>query len=212
MRKSLSLVALCALLFGCVTINVYFPAAAAQEAAKKVIGDVIGVDTVSAPAPAASAPDNPPAAASNRPANDGGLLQPLAMGVLDALVPVANAAQSRPDLTVSTPAIDAIKARMHSRYQSSLRALLASGAVGLTHNGNVAIRDASKIPLAQRAQASSVVAAENDDRAALYKQMAVANGHPEWASRMREAFAAQWIDMARRGWYYQDASGNWRRK
>lgn len=209
MRKPLFLTAfLLTLLAGCVTINVYFPAAAAQQAADKVISNIIGPDS-SAPAAPSSA-GTPPA--SDGDAEHGGHGEPLAMLLLDALVPAANAAESQPDLTVQTPQIQAIEGRMRARFQSTLRGLLDSGAVGLTHNGDVAIRDASKIALPERVQAQQAVAAENADRAELYRQIAVANGHPEWASRMREAFAKQWIDRAHAGWYYQDASGNWKRK
>lgn len=209
MRKPVFLLALAlALLAGCVTINVYFPAAAAQQAADKVISNIIGPDS-SAPPPASSGAQP---ASSGADAGHGARGEPLAMRILDALVPAANAAEAQPDLTVHTPQIDAIQARMRARFHSVLEGLLDSGAIGFTHNGDVAIRDAAKIALPERAQAQQAVAAENADRAELYKQIAAANGHPEWASRMREAFAKQWIDRARAGWYYQDASGNWQRK
>lgn len=206
MRKPVfALVAALALLAGCVTINVYFPAAAAQKAADKVISNIMGPDTQgAAPAPDSSSPP----AASSQPLPP----EPLAMRVLDAVIPAASAAELPANLDVQTPAIEAIEARMRDRFQSTLQGLLASGAVGLAHNGDVAIHNAAKIPLAQRAQATEAVAAENSDRADLYKQIAVANGHPEWTQRMREAFAKQWISRARAGWYYQDASGNWQRK
>lgn len=206
MRKSmLAPIAAMALLAGCVTINVYFPAAAAQKAADKVISNIIGPDAAGAtPAPATSAP---PVSAGAAAASE-----PLALRVLDAVIPAAAAAQPEPNLDVQSPAIEAIEARMRDRFQTSLGALLDSGAVGLTHNGDVAIHDAAKIPLAQRATASQTLAAENADRAELYRQIAVANGHPEWTQRMREAFAAQWISRAHAGWYYRDASGNWRQK
>jgi uncharacterized protein YdbL (DUF1318 family) len=207
MRKSAFLLALSlALLAGCVTINVYFPAAAAQQAADKVIGNIIGPDASGEPpAPSSSTPPPPSSAPPAQP-------EPLSVRVLNAVIPAAYAAESQPNLDIQTPAIQAIEARMRARFHSILRGLLASGAVGFTHNGDVAIRDASKIPLAQRGQATQAVAAENADRADLYKQIAVANGHPEWAQRMRESFAKQWISRARAGWYYQDASGNWRKK
>lgn len=205
MRKSMfALAATLALLAGCVTINVYFPAAAAQKAADKVIGNILGPDVQGAtPAPASSVP---PAASNVEPSR----AEPLAVRLLNAMIPAAAAAE--PNLEVQTPAIEAIEARMRTRFQTALKGLLDSGAVGFAHNGNVALRDAAKVPLAQRAQANQVIAAENSDRAELYKQMAVANGHPEWAQRMREAFASQWISRARVGWYYQDAAGNWKRK
>lgn len=207
MRKSAFLLAFSlALLAGCVTINVYFPAAAAQQAADKVIGNIMGADSSgSSPAPPSSVQQPPSGAPSPQP-------EPLSMRVLDAVIPAAYAAESQPDLDIRTPAIQAIEARMRDRFHSLLKGLLASGAIGFTHNGDVAIRDASKIPLAQRGQATQAVAAENADRADLYKQIAVANGHPEWAQRMRESFAKQWISRARAGWYYQDASGNWQKK
>ena len=207
MRKSAFLLVFSlALLAGCVTINVYFPAAAAQQAADKVIGNIIGADASgSAPAPSSSTQPAPSSAPVPRP-------EPLAVRVLDAIVPAAYAADPQPDLDIQTPAIQAIEARMRDRFRSTLQGLLASGAVGFTHNGDVAIRDASKIPLAQRAQATRAVSAENTDRGDLYRQIAIANGHPEWAQRMRESFARQWISRARAGWYYQDASGNWQKK
>lgn len=204
MRKAVFFSLAFALLAGCVTINVYFPAAAAQQAAEKFIGNVIGPDT-SAAKPAAG---TPPAASSSGAARP----EPAALKILDALVPPAQAAEAQPNLTVRTPEIDAIQARMRTRYHASLEALLNSGAVGFTHNGDVAIRDAAAIPLPARAAAQQAVAGENADRAQLYQQIANANGHPEWATRMREAFARQWINLAHAGWYYQNAAGAWQRK
>ena len=208
MRKPLfAVAAMLALLAGCVTINVYFPAAAAQKAADQVISNIMGpASGSSAPAPASSTP--PPSSGVSDPSQQ----QPLAMRVLDALIPTASAAEPPANLDVQTPAIEAIEARMRSRFHATLKGLFESGAVGLTHNGDVAMRDASKVPLAQRAQATQAVAAENTDRADLYKQIAIANGHPEWAQRMRESFATQWISRAHSGWYYQDAPGTWQRK
>ena len=208
MRKPLFAVAtMLALLAGCVTINVYFPAAAAQKAADQVISNIMGpASGSSAPAPASST--LPPSSGASDPSQH----QPLAMLVLDALIPAASAAEPPANLDVQTPAIEAIESRMRNRFHSTLKGLFEAGAIGLTHNGDVAMHDASKIPLAQRAQATQAVAAENTDRADLYKQIAIANGHPEWAQRMRESFAKQWISRARSGWYYQDASGNWPKK
>lgn len=207
MRKSIFPIALVlALLAGCVTINVYFPAAAAQKAADKVISNIMGPADAE---PATSAPASsaqPPASAGG---NGHAAAEPLAMRVLDAVIPAANAAEPA-NLDIQSPAIAAIEARMRSRFNSTLKGLLDSGAVGFTHNGDVAIHDASKIALPARAQANQAVAAENADRAALYKQIGVANGHPEWTQSMREAFAKRWISRAQKsGWYYKNAAGAW---
>lgn len=209
MRKlMLTLISATALLAGCVTINVYFPAAAAQKAAEKFIGNVIGPDTQ----PQDQTPQqNPPPPASGSSSADGGGT-PLAMRVLDALVPAANAAEAQPDIKIQTPEIEAIQGRMRDRFQGSLKSLLDSGAVGFTSDGMVAVHDASRAPLPQRAQMNSTVADENRDRAAVYRQIAIANGHPEWEKQIRQIFARQWIDRAHPGWYYQDASGKWVKK
>jgi uncharacterized protein YdbL (DUF1318 family) len=184
---------------GCVTINVYFPAAAAEQAAQKFIGNVIGDG--SAPAPAASVP----------PPDDGASSGGMAM-LLDLVVPAAQAAEATPDLKVSTPQLEALRAGMHARFSSSLKPLLDSGAIGFTKDGMVALRDAAAVPLAQRNQVRQTLDAENHDRAEVYREIAAANGHPEWEKQIRDTFAREWIEQAHSGWYYQNASGAWTRK
>jgi uncharacterized protein YdbL (DUF1318 family) len=123
----------------------------------------------------------------------------------------SGAARAQANLEIDTPAIASLKASMQSRH-AQLAPLYASGAVGLTRDGFVALRDASAVPLAQRQQVNALVAAENRDRAALYREIARANGHPEWENDVRATFAQRWIARAQPGWYYQDASGAWVRK
>lgn len=115
-----------------------------------------------------------------------------------------------PDLEINTPAISAIKSSMQARH-ASLASHYASGAIGLTANGLIAIHDTTAVPLKDRQSINAVVAAENADRNALYKEIANGNGHPEWESGIRDAFAGRWIEKAQSGWWYQDASG-WKRK
>ncbi|MEO6968545.1 MAG: YdbL family protein [Rhodanobacteraceae bacterium] len=204
MRKLvLTMLAATALLAGCVTINVYFPAAAAEKAAEKVISNVIG--------PAGQAqPQQPAGGASSGGGGSSGV--PLATRVLDMLIPAAQAAESQPDIKVSTPQIEALQDSMKARYESTLKTLLDSGAVGYTRDGLVGVHDAAKAPLSARAQMNSAVADENRDRTALYQQIAAANGHPEWEGRIRETFAKQWRARAHAGWYVQNASGGWTQK
>jgi len=115
------------------------------------------------------------------------------------------------NLEINTPAINNLQRSMQQRH-AQLAPLYASGAVGLTRDGNVALRDARAVPLAQRQQVNALVAAENRDRAALYREIARANGHPEWEADIRTTFAQRWISRAQPGWYYQNASGAWVRK
>jgi uncharacterized protein YdbL (DUF1318 family) len=55
------------------------------------------------------------------------------------------------------------------------------------------------------------VADDNRDRKAVYREVAVANGHPEWEAQIRDVFAKQWIASARSGWWYQ-SGGAWKQK
>src|SRR3954468_2304449 len=91
------------LLAACVTINVYFPAAEAKEAAKQFVEKVIGDQAPPAqPAPGAPKPEsNPPGGMAML-----GFDPLMLLGIGEAR------AQSTPDITIKTPAIQAIQARM----------------------------------------------------------------------------------------------------
>lgn len=180
----------------CVTINVYFPAAAAEEAADRIIEDV----WQKAPA----APDAvPPAPQSALPAR-------VAVALLDLLVAPAAAQASQPDIDISSPEVQRLKASLQARF-ATLKPLLDSGAVGLTGDGLVATREANAVPLAQRNAARHLIAAENEDRAALYREIAAANRQPQWEGQIRAVFAQRWVAKASAGWWYEDAGG-WKQK
>jgi uncharacterized protein YdbL (DUF1318 family) len=186
-------------LVGCVTINVYFPEAAAQKAADQFIGTVLD----------STAPADAPKSDQPAPAKKSG--QPSAMLLLDLLVPAAYAADT-PNLRVQTATTEAIHGRMQARFRDTLTPLFNTGALGFTQDGLVAVRDAGKVPMDQRAGVNAAVADENRDRNALYREVANANNHPEWEAQIRATFAKGWIERARSGWYYQDPAGAWKQK
>jgi len=198
-----------ALLAGCVTVNVYFPAAEAQKAADKIIDQVTG-STAPPPqgSPSQTAPASPPPAAAAGARTPAAVLLAATGRVLALLVPAA-AAQERANLDISTPQIRAIIASMHQNFQQ-LKPFFASGTVGITAQGTIAVRDVGAVPLTRRAALLREVAQQNRDLSLLYDEVAKANGHPEWASDIRNVFAQRWIAHARqKGWYYRDGSGNW---
>jgi len=123
----------------------------------------------------------------------------------------AGLAQAQANLQINTPGIDTLKKSMRDRH-AQLKPFLENGAVGLTREGGMALRDANAVPLPQRAAANSLVAAENADRSSLYKEIAVANGKPEWEGEIRNTFAQRWIERAEPGWYVQNAQGQWVKK
>jgi uncharacterized protein len=114
------------------------------------------------------------------------------------------------DLEVNTPAIAALKASMQARH-GQLSTFYGSGAVGLTKDAFIAVKDATAVPLKDRGGLNGLVSAENADRANLYKEIATANGHPEWQAEIQSTFAGRWIDKAQSGWFYQKGDG-WAKK
>ena len=127
------------------------------------------------------------------------------------LMIAANTAWAQANLDINTPGVTAITNSMKAR-NAQLQPAYQSGAVGFAKDGNVAVRDASALPLKDRAAIAGLVAQENQDRAALYKEIAKANGHPEWEGDIRTTFAQRYIQKAPAGFYVQDGNGNWVKK
>jgi uncharacterized protein YdbL (DUF1318 family) len=100
---------------------------------------------------------------------------------------------------------------MEGRFNSVLRPHFDSGALGFGGDGLVVVRDPSALALKDRVAVNAAVADDNRDRRAVYREIAVANGHPEWEGQIRDVFARQWIESARSGWWYQ-SGGSWKQK
>mgnify|MGYP001557519553 CR=1 FL=1 len=103
--------------------------------------------------------------------------------------------------TTLTAAILAVQARKGLAEVKSYADIAKGGTV----------RDASKLALKDRVAMKSAVADDNRDRKAVYREVAVANGHPEWEGQIRDVFAKQWVASARSGWWYQ-SGGSWKQK
>ncbi len=198
MIRKLGYTALTALLLAaCVTINVYFPAAEAERAADRIIDEVRGKSS------SADEEDGTSWLPRAEPAM-------LARALGDFLIAPA-AAQSRADFDASSPAKRALEQSLKTRFPS-LKPYYDTGAIGLTAEGAIEIRDRSLVPLAERNQLRQLVSEQNADWEALYAEIARINGHPEWVDEIRTVFADRWIAKAERGWYYRDSEGNWRQK
>jgi len=181
-------------LAACVTINIYFPAAQAEQAAEKIVDEIIG---------------NPV------PADDkGGAINPtqsrrFGLILLDTVIPSAHAAQ--PDFNVDTPQVRKLQASMKQRF-GSLKPHYDSGALGFAGDALVAVNDSAAISLKEKNKVKKLMADENRDRNALYQAIADANGHPEWLADVRSVFAKTWVQKANSGWWYQDSKGAWVQK
>lgn len=201
--KTKVLLASMLVLAACVTINVYFPAVQAERAADRIITEIWGNE--------APQREGEPQGSLLRPdwglgAADAVLLA--SASVLDLLVPRAEA---QADFDIETPEIRALTASMNARHRQ-LRPFYDTGAIGLTADGQVDIRDRNLVPLADRNTARQLVEAENRDRNALYRAIAQANGRPEWEAEIRRTFAQRWIARAESGWWYRTTAGSWEQK
>ena len=186
-------------LSACVTINIYFPAAAAEDAARVIVRDVLNEEE------AKVNNDNNNQSSS---LNADGLPYQIVGTVLNMLISPAHA---EADININTPAISALRASLKARA-ASLKPYYVSGAVGLTSNANVQIRDQSLIKLKDRNKVKKLVADENKERGALYAEIARANDHPEWEADIRSTFARVWIEEVANGTWYQETSGGWAQK
>jgi uncharacterized protein len=188
----------------CVTINVYFPAAQAERAADRIISDVWG------PQPVVRPEGEPQGRSWGR---DWSLeaIEGMRLASLDVLDFIVPRAEAQADFDIETPEIRALTASMNTRHRQ-LKPSYDSGAIGLTADGLVDIRDRNLVPLAERNTIRQLVDAENRDRNALYKAIAAANGRPEWEAEIRRTFAQRWVGRAESGWWFRTAGGTWEQK
>src|SRR5262245_2535558 len=140
------------LLAACVTINVYFPAGEVKDAADQVIEGVWK--------PGQEGAGGPPS---------GSLMLRIASAALELLVPRAEAADVNID--ISSPPVKKIRDSMAARH-SQLAPYYSSGAIGLTQDAMIEVRDLAAVPLPERNALRKLVADENADRQALYHEIA----------------------------------------
>lgn len=176
-----------AVVVSCVTINIYFPAEELRGAADRIVDEVYGEKA---------------GQEKKAPATPGS-------SFLQLFGPsTAHAAQ---DIDVTTPEIRALRNDMKDRFEQ-LAPSLNSGQVGIDAKGYLELRSTEGLNLKQRAEVKRLVDAENQDRKRLYLEIAKANGFPDKAGEIEEIFAESWRDKAAKGWYLQDAKGNWLQK
>jgi uncharacterized protein YdbL (DUF1318 family) len=189
------LVPVAALISACVTVNIYFPAAAVERAADQIVKETWG----GAREPAKL---EPKPQTENR-------LGPLRIA---SLIFVSAALAQEADINVSNPAIRALKDSI-KRRSGAIKPYMERGQIGIGQDGLLKLRSAEGLHLKERAEAQQLIEAENRDREALYAEIAKANGiATENIPRIKAIFAKSWIEQAQTGWWIQDSQGNWKRK
>ena len=183
------------LVSACVTVNIYFPAAAVERAADQIVKETWGG--------AAEPGKNVPPPQSRKPHPSGKTLSISFFGIAHA---------QEADINVSNPAIRALKDSIKQR-SDAIKPYMDRGHVGIAQDGLLAIRNTDGLGLKERAEIKQLVDAENRDRETLYAEIAKANNiDKDSIPKIKAIFAKSWSDQARPGWWIQDGSGNWRRK
>ena len=98
--------------------------------------------------------------------------------VLDLLIPAAHA---QADLNIATPAVRQLTSSMEARH-AQLRKSLRLGRHWPDAGRSGGDSRSEPRASAERNALRKLVADENADRANLYREIAAANGHPEWES------------------------------
>lgn len=198
-RNSISVLVVLMFIAGCVTVNVYFPAAQVEKTAEKIVDEVYQEKKESPPQEPTEKP---------RSSNDGetfrGIVRLASFGPAPAFAEEAT--------TVSNAAIRGLKEQIGQRHQELLP-YYQQGQVGITRDGFLEVRGTSGLGLPQVAALKRLVEADNAARRQLYEEVAKAlNLKPDQVSQVRKIFAKQWREKAQAGWAVQADDGQWGRK
>lgn len=207
----------CGLLVSCavITVNVYFPEKAVKEA-------YTSLDEMLLKNEGQNLPNG-----GKQPAVEPKLPKPGPQSRLPDMFPdfsftsVAHAAENSDDLAIelgSMPEVVSAYAEM-SRRQSALNALFTSGAVGLTSQGLVTVREKAKVT----AQDEALVSAENRNRKTIIgsmakailkitKQEATKAALDQTMGKAAATYAETRRESAKTGWWMQLNNGKWVQK
>ena len=176
----------------CVTVNIYFPAAAVERAADQIVKETWGEPGKTPPKPQSRAFEIP--------------FRVMSLGF------VGEAQAQEADINVSNPAIRALKESIKAR-SDTIKPFMDRGNIGIARDGLLAIRTTDGLNLKERAETKQLVDAENRDRETLYSEIAKANNiSQDSIPKIKAIFAKSWIEQARPGWWIQDSQGSWKRK
>ena len=198
-RFSFSILAVLALIAGCVTVNVYFPAAQVEKTAEKIVDEVYQEKKE----PTMPGPTEMPQSLNER-----GLIGDIARLARFGPAP----AYAEEATTVSNAAIRGLKDQIGQRHRELLP-YYQQGQVGINKDGFLEVRGTSGLGLQQVASLKRLVDADNAARRQLYEEVAKAlTLKPDQVPQIRQIFSKQWRDKAEAGWDVQADNGQWGRK
>ncbi len=177
-----------------ITVNVYFPTEAVEEAAEKIIDEIQGEDD-----------------AQNVTGNSD------QQSLFQRTVPFnffgnSTVYADEIDLNLTTPAIRKLVDSMKARNTDIMK-FKDKGTIGETNNGILAVRKMDGLGGEEIRTVKRLLRAENNDREALYKELAVANKIDSAdIGKIKTIFAKTRKQKANPGHWHQDEKGNWTQK
>ncbi len=177
-----------------ITVNVYFPTEAVEEAAEKIIDEIEGEEESQV------IPDES--------SSQSHFWRNVPFYVLGNLTVYAEEI----DLNLTTPAIRKVIDTMKTR-NSKVMHFKNKGLIGETYDGMLAIRDMSGLSGEDIRTIKRLLRAENSDRETLYKELAVANKISlSEISRIKTVFAKTRKAKGKPDHWFQDEKGKWTQK
>lgn len=184
-------------LVSCVTINIYFPAAAVQKAAEQIVDEIRSGNEKQ---PVQPMPKENPVDKKNE-----------QQGFRINFIRPAEAAEKL-NINVSTSTIRGLKKSMKKRFPKLIDAY-QQGFFGEGLDGLLHLRQKNRLSLKKRARLNRLLKAENTDRQALYEEIVRANHLGDDAvSKVAAVFARTFREKAQSGWWIQDDKENWLQK
>ncbi len=194
--KYLTLPLLAFIVISCavITVNVYFPTEAVEEAAEKIINEIEGGED-----------------AQSKPGDSD------QQSFFQRTVPFnffgnSTVYADEIDLNLTTPAIRKLIDSMKARNTAIMK-FKDKGTIGETNDGMLAIRKMEGLGGEEIRTVKRLLRAENNNRESLYKELAVANKIDQAdIDKIKEIFAKTRKTKARSGHWYQDEKGKWTQK
>jgi len=190
----LPLLAFVAINCAVITVNVYFPTEAVEEAAEKIIDEIEG------------------GGESQAKSEEGGRQSHFWKNIPYCLSGNSTVYADEIDLNLTTPAIRKLIDSMKAR-NTEIMDFKDKGVIGETNDGMLAIRDMNALGGEEIRTVKRLLRAENKDREALYKELAVANKiDPADIDRIKAVFAKTRKSKAKPGHWHHDENGKWTQK
>ena len=139
------------------------------------------------------------------------LLSFIALLCFNSSIAIVLAATVEANLEIESPTIAVIKKSIAGRLPI-LKTRFEARSIGLTRDGLVEIMKPDNIHPTERRTVEILVEEDNKDRATLYREIARANGRPDWEADLKRTFGERWINRAPIGWMIEDTPGIWKKK